>query len=589
MKNIITIIKYVFLFAVFILIPKLTAQTSGHIDTDSLIQSLKENGDTSYVWSINQNNSWEDLHLFLPKAKIAGITVSINLMPPSKTPPISPTGNYSEPYQLDFISWAKEIANLSLRYSNLIGFGIEDFQENVNLNYLVQSLIDSIYFVGTTINPKLKFFNAGTLHHVFYVDKYATGNSNGTSWKNAAHSISTLNWNNIGNIEGDTIYISGGTDSTTYDYTYLSNKKPPYQVVITKGRDAGHNGDVYFSNTTNVTCFNIGNCQNIKLTNLYFTSTHSNMDMVRLNGGGTQNTIDNCHIISYGNGTGIFFNIESRDTISNNYIEIKNNNLDSTQDCIWIGYGTGGHVILGNTLISHGHFGTYHPDLIQIYGEGSTESLQMIISDNLMIMDNTLSYAAQGLYMENMGSNRISIYNNIIMMNTQRNAAFRFLGNNEANISIRLLNNTFVQKSDILDKPVVVSYADTLIAKNNVILSEGKPHIFLALGYNSVNDIIYKDIDYNFYHCTDGINDIFVAPLYGGYTTWQSWKTKGFDIHSDTSSVILANIWGHNILDYKVINFYDSGIDLSGYFKTDIQSILRPKGVAWDKGAIESQ
>ena len=119
-------------------------KTFGHIDTDSLIQSLKENGDTNYVWSINQNNSWEDFHVFLPKAKIAGISVSINLMPPSKTPPISPTGNYSEPYQLDFITWAKEIANLSLRYSNLKEYAIEDLQENFNLGYLSQNYIDSI-------------------------------------------------------------------------------------------------------------------------------------------------------------------------------------------------------------------------------------------------------------------------------------------------------------------------------------------------------------------------------------------------------------------------------------------------------------
>ena len=44
MKNITTIIKYIFLVTIFISTSKLTAQTSGYVNTDSLIQSLKEMG-----------------------------------------------------------------------------------------------------------------------------------------------------------------------------------------------------------------------------------------------------------------------------------------------------------------------------------------------------------------------------------------------------------------------------------------------------------------------------------------------------------------------------------------------------------------
>ena len=85
----------------------------------------------------------------------------------------------SQPFGLDFISWAKEIANLSLRYSNLQGYQIEDFQENVNLGFFNQNYIDSISIKGISINPKLKFVNAGKLHHTFYVDRDAYGNGNG--------------------------------------------------------------------------------------------------------------------------------------------------------------------------------------------------------------------------------------------------------------------------------------------------------------------------------------------------------------------------------------------------------------------------
>ena len=82
--------------------------SNGHINTDSLIQYLTNSGSKTYTWSIDQNNSWEDLKNSLPELKIAGISISVSLMPPTNASP-------SEPFGFDFINWAKEIANLSLR------------------------------------------------------------------------------------------------------------------------------------------------------------------------------------------------------------------------------------------------------------------------------------------------------------------------------------------------------------------------------------------------------------------------------------------------------------------------------------------
>src|ERR1035437_2227034 len=133
---------------------------------------------------IFEPNDWTKLIDSLSKAKMAGINIYVSLLPPSKTPPICPTCNYSEPDRLDFIRWAKAIANLSLRYSNLTGYAIGDFQENLNLGYIRQTYIDSMEVESKSINPKLQFIS--TLPSIYYVDRNAAGNGDGLSWTNAS-------------------------------------------------------------------------------------------------------------------------------------------------------------------------------------------------------------------------------------------------------------------------------------------------------------------------------------------------------------------------------------------------------------------
>ena len=60
----------------------------------------------------------------------------------------------------------------------------------------------------------LSFRCSITYSSIYYVDKNASGQNNGTSWANAWQSFSDINWNSIQ--PGNTIYISGGTDSTIY-------------------------------------------------------------------------------------------------------------------------------------------------------------------------------------------------------------------------------------------------------------------------------------------------------------------------------------------------------------------------------------
>lgn len=132
---------------------------NGHVDNDALLARLQEMHANTYMWLIwHKATDWEDLQAFLPLAQKAGITVWAYLVPHSETTVSNPAWPYSEPFRLDYVRWAQEIGQLSLKYDNLVGYVIDDFVANVRPGRFTAEYIKEMVAAGKAVNPKLRFY-----------------------------------------------------------------------------------------------------------------------------------------------------------------------------------------------------------------------------------------------------------------------------------------------------------------------------------------------------------------------------------------------------------------------------------------------
>jgi hypothetical protein len=88
----------------------------------------------------------------------------------------------------------------------------------------------------------LLLFASSSFGALRYVDSAATGSANGTSWANAWTSFSQI----TGLAAGDTVYISGGTTSKTYNvstqWNMAGGSSDTNRITYHIGIDAGHTG-----------------------------------------------------------------------------------------------------------------------------------------------------------------------------------------------------------------------------------------------------------------------------------------------------------------------------------------------------------
>ena len=123
-------------------------------DLPRLLRELVDLGANTYNFLVWQEpTDWDDLRLFLPLARAQDLRVWVTLVPPSESPPRQ--RNYSEPFRLDYVRWAREIARLSLVEPALVAWSIDDFAHN--LDVFTPTYVRDMLSAARTINPRLAF------------------------------------------------------------------------------------------------------------------------------------------------------------------------------------------------------------------------------------------------------------------------------------------------------------------------------------------------------------------------------------------------------------------------------------------------
>ena len=461
------------------------------------------------------------------------------------------------------------------------------------LNYLwTNNMLKSAFFL-TTLFLFLFLDNLNATN--YYLSTASSGGGAGTSWANELI-YTSFDWSQVAG--GDTVFFDGGSSGLTYNnIPYIQNVNPASQIVITKGKNAGHNGTVTFIpyDYTIGWAFQLNTCSNIKLTDLSFKCLLTDVTTetkILLFKSGNHNVVDNCTVESGGDGSGIVLYTEALDTIKNCTITIDDNNNPNIQDAIrFENGGAGGDVVIGNYISMKGSNPIPHKDVLQTAGIGSSYNYQTIFANNFVWVQAPQADETQGLFFADFvsgGSNRFLVYNNIFIMDAwKNNQPIIIQGNNgNSNQSLRVFNNTIVLGNSTTARFLMCGNIDTLIAKNNIISADSGIQFMYGLydDASDYNNIPYKDIDYNQLWARNGIG----TKMYGGGYTYNfgGWKALGYDAHSDTSLVTVANMWGGNILDYKLTNNIYEGTDLHSFFTTDILGRNRPQG-GWHKGALE--
>jgi hypothetical protein len=512
--------------------------------------------------------------------------------------------------------------------------------EHPRRKYLVL-IIASIIIVALIITS---FFITTANATNWYVDKDATGSGTGTSWDNAWASFGAIVWNSVNG--GDTIYISGGSVSKTYNEILIVGKSGTAGnlITISTGQDIGHTGTVIISGGSYArdVCVHIAGKSYIKLSGKVGNSRK--MQLTGASAAGLDLEGDISYIeIEY---LEINQNGNSKDTDGiTGQIMYKSNYHSSIHDCdIHDNYQDGIHIVqstqgepseyaafliynniirninddgieigigvdiynneIGPRLVSGGRG---HPDGIQFYN-----SYTRIYNNYLhgFVITTDPGNSNSNIFCDpfdpdtTLNPKNIQVYNNLIVetATSSKGDYHRGISMKFAEPGILSANNILVANNTIVGIPffglsltfltsIGTANVSNVVIENNIFKNIGRnnPVVFIlqtgngTITYGSHGSGANVVVDYNLVYASSSIYKTGVSWNEITYT-WSNYKVaSGCEIHGVLADPSLNRAYRLNIGSPAV----DKGVSLVSYFTMDKDGVSRPQDSAWDIGAFE--
>ncbi|MCH9028403.1 MAG: T9SS type A sorting domain-containing protein [Bacteroidetes bacterium] len=421
----------------------------------------------------------------------------------------------------------------------------------MNRTFIIKIFLSSFLFLSTISATD------------YYVDKDATGNNNGSSWQNAWQSFSSISWGSIN--PGDVIYISGGSSSKTYFETLNigaagSNGN---NIVITKGIDAGHNGEVIIDGGNSRThCVDFGP-SNDYVTVSYLTMKNPSGDVIDMEGGWggsygnythvnpiVGSKIEHCRLY-LNNDRGIWIKGTSRCSTYRNFIITPTSGGQT--DGIF-SQANSYNVYDGDSIIIRNSSSSPHCDGIQINQDTST-----IVRNSYIEQDNSKGSNAQGIYAtESFGT--FYFYNNVVNLTKSTSNAITHRNLSIGNGKVEIYGNVvFAERG--ADHAIWCSEQNTPpIVKNNILRSLTGAFGTIIITGTGTSGVSHNAITGG---SSVGSNVITSNPLFTDELV------KNFTLQAGSPAI-------------------DAGTALGSPYNVDKNGSPRPLGNGWDMGAYEN-